>query len=184
MAEMYKNGKIYKIECDKLVYYGSTCSTLTKRMSAHKIKSNVCSSCILFEKGNPSITLVEDFPCERKEQLLARERYYIENNECINKYVPCRTREEFFAKHPEKRIETCKKYYENNKEHYKEYRENTKQEKATYDKEYNKVNKEAIGEKRNVKCTCECGGKFTIKHKSAHAKTQVHLDFMNKISTI
>lgn len=73
ISKMYKNGKIYKIECDELTYYGSTCTTLVKRLHMHKILTNKCSSKILFENGSaPIITLVEDFPCERREQLLAR----------------------------------------------------------------------------------------------------------------
>ena len=41
------------------------------------------------------ITLVEDCPCERKEQLLMRERYWIENTSCINITHPLRTSTEY-----------------------------------------------------------------------------------------
>ena len=170
---MYENGKIYKLTCGDLVYYGSTCSSLTKRLYEHKQKSNNCTSKQLFEIGDPEITLVEDFACERKEQLTARERFYIENNDCVNKFIPNRTREEYIK--TDARKETSKKYYEKNKEHYEEYRENTKEQKAQYDKEYNKNNKEKIQEKRGVKITCECGGKYTHHHKAAHFKTQMHI---------
>ena len=161
---MYEKGKIYKLTCGGLVYYGSTCTTLTKRLSQHKLQSNPCTSKQLFEMGNVLITLVEDFACERKEQLIARERFYIENNDCINKHVPGLTRQE-----------TSKKYYEKNKEHYEEYRENTKEQKAKYDEEYREKNKEKIQVQRGVKFTCECGGKYTHQHKASHFKTQMHI---------
>ena len=89
----YNNGKIYKIICDETnkTYYGSTTQPLCKRFQKHKnIKSTVFN-----EMTNPKIYLVEDYSCERKEQLLKRERYFIENNDCINKDIPGRTKEEF-----------------------------------------------------------------------------------------
>jgi len=42
----YKNSKIYKIVNDENdnFYIGSTCSTLVKRMYAHRMKHNKCMS--------------------------------------------------------------------------------------------------------------------------------------------
>jgi len=78
----YANGKIYRIICEETgrQYIGSTCSTLVKRLSGHKrSKRCACKDFI-----NPKIILIEDYPCERKEQLLMRERYHMENMDCIN----------------------------------------------------------------------------------------------------
>lgn len=88
----YKNGKIYKLVNDDLglTYYGSTCSELKKRLYNHKNNLN-CSSKELFKSGNVKIYLVEDFPTTDKIHLLQRERYYIENNNCVNKKKPIST---------------------------------------------------------------------------------------------
>jgi hypothetical protein len=70
------------------------------------------TSFILFDKygiDNCKIVLVEEVECKSKEDLHKRERYYIENNECVNKYIPGRTRKE-----------TQKEYRDANKEIIKE----------------------------------------------------------------
>jgi hypothetical protein len=95
----YSNGKIYKIYSDEtdLVYYGSTTRKLYERFAEHKIdfkrRPNI-SIGLLLKDFVCKIVLVEDYPCERKEQLLMRERFYIENNNCINKNIPIETKEE------------------------------------------------------------------------------------------
>jgi hypothetical protein len=35
-------------------------------------------------------------------ELNARERWWIENNECVNKYIPTRTDKEYYEAHKEK----------------------------------------------------------------------------------
>ena len=44
---------------------------------------------------NIDIILVEAFPCNNKNELESRERYYIENNICLNKNIPTRTMKEW-----------------------------------------------------------------------------------------
>ena len=74
----YQNGKIYKLTCDNspLIYYGSTYLPLNKRLSKHKIQKT--GSRELFELGNVSIHLIEEYPCNSKNELESRERIYIE----------------------------------------------------------------------------------------------------------
>ena len=74
----YTNGKIYKIIGRGMTYYGSTTQRLSKRFWSHKLLK--CSSKIIMETNEAVIVLVELFPCKSKEELFARERYYIENN--------------------------------------------------------------------------------------------------------
>ena len=117
----YKNGRIYKITSDSTdkIYIGSTCQSLSKRMTTHrenqkafeKGKGTNCSSYELITLGDAIITLIEDYPCERKEQLRMRERYYIELNKdiCINKCKrPIITNDE--------RLTTMKEYHIKNKD--------------------------------------------------------------------
>ena len=101
----YANGKIYRIVCGDLIYIGSTCQSLANRMADHRKdhkrwkanpeKYTGTTSLRLFEIGDPEIFLLEDCPCERKEQLLARERHYVETTDCVNKNVPGRTVAEY-----------------------------------------------------------------------------------------
>ena len=67
-------------------------------LAIHKCKAtnkhNYCTSRILFEKGNVNIILIEDYPCERKGQLLARERHWIETLPNISCNIPGRTSKE------------------------------------------------------------------------------------------
>lgn len=89
----YQNGKIYKItdNTNENVYYGSTQKTLARRLSDHKYdykrrekEGNVRTSSLIICNQDYTIDLVEDFPCETREQLEKRESYYINNFKCIN----------------------------------------------------------------------------------------------------
>ena len=156
----YANGRIYKIEpiCEhdeNEVYYGSTCQLLCKRMDFHRSgykswkagKRGKTRSFDLLDKygvENCKIYLVELYPCETKEELFAREGYYIKINKCVNKHVPGRTRKEHYEDTKEIILEQRKpyqkEYYKNNKEKHsqtnKEYRETHKDEIKEYRKEY------------------------------------------------
>jgi len=102
----YSKGKIYKLTTPhdpELVYYGSTVLPLHKRKSHHKedyIKKNAkITSKQLFDLSvdDVIITLVENVNCNSKEELYQRERFYIENNNCINKQMPGRTKKEWYT---------------------------------------------------------------------------------------
>lgn len=54
---------------------------------------NYVSSFDVIEHGAVEIVLVEYFPCKTKEELTARERYWIQNNDCINKSLKYTERE-------------------------------------------------------------------------------------------
>jgi hypothetical protein len=138
----YKNGKVYRVICEETnrQYIGSTCTELRKRLHQHKRKGNTCMTKDFI---NASIILIEDYPCERKEQLLMRERHFIETMECVNKYRPIVSREET--------LEKQKEYHEINKdkrnEYSKQYNEKNKERLNKYNKQYNEKNKEKIKEK-------------------------------------
>lgn len=161
----YINGKIYKLTGSGLTYYGSTTQLLSKRLYEHKLKGNKSSSKQIIELGNYDICLVELFPCNSKEELHKRERFYIENNECINKHIPTRTTKEYYEIHKERLNKLNKEYQEINKEkiikYKKEYRKINKEKikeqyKNNYEKykekkkEYQEQNKEQIKEKRKI----------------------------------
>lgn len=123
----YQDGKIYKITAGNLTYYGSTTQQLSKRLAKHRdnkkrYSQKNTSSYTLLDMPDCKIILVEDYPCERREQLLAREAYYIDNNDCVNKCRPILTEEQrkeakkqekirYFNKYPNKCPEWIKKMY-------------------------------------------------------------------------
>jgi len=145
----YQNGKIYKLVCDNpdLIYIGSTtqkylCSRLSSHHMNFKKNNKATSSYKLFEFGNVKIILLEKIPCECKEELLKRERYYLENFECINRIKrPIITQEE--------RKENQKKAFntEKNKQFQKEYHAKNKDKKKEYDRIRYNENKKKICER-------------------------------------
>ena len=97
----YRNAKIYKVVSNKsgLIYVGSTCLTLPQRISQHERdykqyfktgkKYNVyMSSFKVLEGGDAKIMLLENYPCKNRKQLHAREVYYIDKLNCVNKNIP------------------------------------------------------------------------------------------------
>jgi len=196
---IYQNGKIYKITCDetKLIYYGSTCKTLTERLSAHKCPVKEGNSkCATTKMINMKIELVENYPCESKKELLRREGYYIKNNECCNEKIAGRTMKEYRKDNRVRILKYKKDYHEKNYEKEKEYRlaynkrENVKErmkgynEKYYYDNlEYHKERgakyREANREKLLKKITCECGSIHSYENRHGHYKTKKHINFIN-----
>jgi len=121
------SGSIYKIydNTNGNVYYGSTSERLIgKRLAHHRAnykkwcngKGGCCKSFDIIKNGDYDISLVEKVYYEEKVELHRRERWYIENNECVNKNVPTRTGKEYREEHKEERNEYLKKYYEQNRD--------------------------------------------------------------------
>ena len=101
----YHEGKIYRIRSpsnpDIHPYYGSTIQNLHQRFNIHKWYADKTfgnSSKILINCGDAIIELIENYQCESKYELECRERWYIENNPCINKNIPTRTKQEYKEK--------------------------------------------------------------------------------------
>jgi len=109
MTEIEDNriGIIYKIEGAGLTYYGSTIQPLCERKSTHRTlynkyiksgKSNglKCMSYDIFDKCNDwTITEIERIITNKqKNNLLERENYYIENNDCVNKIQAIQSKED------------------------------------------------------------------------------------------
>ena len=119
----YKNGKIYKIVSDLTdkIYIGSTCQPLCKRISKHRNnfksfkegKYGLNTSFEIIKLGNYFIVLIENVECDNKEQLFARERYYIElhKDNCVNKYIPTRSIKEWTDDNKADRKKYQEKYY-------------------------------------------------------------------------
>ena len=123
--------KIYRLFGNGMNYYGSTTQSLYERKMKHKtIKNNMCASRLIIESCDDwDIEIVEICPNgTTKKEALWRERWWFDNNECINKQKPIISKEE---KKEENRLRMLKKARENgiiekrtglDLEKYKEYR--------------------------------------------------------------
>ncbi len=125
----YQEAKIYKIvnPITNKIYYGSTIEKyLSSRFGKHK-KRMSCETKNM-DLNDCYIELVEIYPCNNKQDLLWRERFYIENNECINKRLPITTKEEKMEYLKKWNIEndSNKRYYEQRKNYLRKWRENNK----------------------------------------------------------
>ena len=214
----YSNGKIYKIVSDScdLVYYGSTVQSLAKRMGGHRkdytrllngISRTTLTSFEILKHGDAKIFLVECVDVKTKEELLSRERYWIENNECVNRQIPIRTKEEYvdirrmnYENNKEHVSQWGKKYREENKDicdarslHYRQnhreqeaersrtWYENNKERAAERNKKRYEENKEQIHERNYKKETCECGSEFMHQNKLRHMKSMKHQKFIQEL---
>jgi len=125
----YKNSVIYKLCCRDVsitdCYVGSTTS-FNKRESAHRsdcnnVKNknyNINVYQFIRKHGqwqNWSAIIVENFPCESKNELHTRERYWLESlNATLNRVIPTRNRKEWCENNPEKIKEKDRRYRKKN----------------------------------------------------------------------
>ena len=191
----YQNSIIYKIydNTNGNVYYGSTYNLLRVRIQGHKDdakrhKRN-CASKQIILNGNYSYSMIEPYPCNSKQELHARERYWIENFDCVNKVVPTRTDKEYRDDNKEK----FKEHYQENKEemckqrkHYQaknkdkinkrmaEYYQENKEELLKKNNEYRLNNIEKINKRGRTKIVCECGSEINKNSISSHRKSAKH----------
>ena len=164
----YKKGQIYKI-CDvgfNKCYIGSTVEKLYVRMVRHRChykkylegQNHFLHLFKIFDEfgiENCKIYWIEDYPCGSKKELEAREGYYIQNTDCVNKRIEGRTKKQWEEENCEKVKSQRKEHWENNKERY--------------------------NEERKTQFHCECGSVLRFHGRNRHFKTQKHQRFLEKI---
>lgn len=217
----YSRGKIYKIiGGNGLIYYGSTCNTLTKRLGQHQSdykrykagkSKKYATSFKVLEQEEHYIKLVEDYSCNSKVELEAREGYYITNNICVNKAIANKYnflgsvdyQKKYREEHEDDIIKYKKDYYEENAEMLRnksnDYRANNKEKVAEGKKihyeankdlilqkqhKYYETNKESVLARQNKEILCVCGVTHSYGHTWMHQNTQKHKDFVNGTITI
>ena len=170
---IYNQGKIYAIKnnVNDDVYIGSTTQPLSKRFNDHKknlkdnSKYNRCSvykKMVELGKENFYIELIEDYPCETKEELLIREGQLIRELGTLNQQIMGRTLHEqqleYRQNNKEKLKQKQRNYYLNNKEEVDEkcrvYREENKDKINQKKAEYRETNRDEIRQKANEKIQC------------------------------
>lgn len=163
----FEDSKIYKIvdNTNGNIYIGSTCEpTLARRLTKHKSSYNFwlnnnkntsfMTSFKILENNDYDIVLVEK--CQNitcRDELFARERYYIEINNCVNKYKPITSNEEkkeyykiYYEANKDEQKEYHKIYYEANKDEINEKGKLYREENSDVIKKYREANKEKIRE--------------------------------------
>ena len=178
----YQKGKIYRLTNDEgMNYYGSSCQPLSVRMGSHLRDFNCwkygkgpyVSSFKIIERGNYEIVLCENFPCNDVYELKARERWYIENNECVNKVIPNRTPKEYRQANLIQILEYHKEYQKVNSVQIKEQR-----------KKYRQNHSIQITEKKKELITCICGSICRKNDKARHDRTIKHQQFLSLQETV
>jgi hypothetical protein len=168
----YNYSKIYKLVSNQTneIYIGSTTQKyLCSRLSQHKLhyklflegKYNNMTSFEIVKYGDCQIVLIENVYCQSKDQLLQRERFYIESMVCVNKNMPGRTGKEYHKDYYEANRKKFQQYYQANKDKY------IRSGKVSKDK-----NAEIIKQKNNLYCAC--GGRYTTFNKGQHQNTHKH----------
>jgi hypothetical protein len=102
------------------------------RLYGHKNNPTRTSEQII-KNGDYKIEVLEEFDFNNKTDLLNREKYYILNNECVNKNVPLRTTREWYYdnnykdklrnEYDDKRKEKKREYYIANREKRLQYQQ-------------------------------------------------------------
>tara|TARA_R110002126_G_scaffold7564_1_gene37014 strand:+ start:312 stop:899 length:588 start_codon:yes stop_codon:yes gene_type:complete len=190
-------GKIYKLVGYGLNYYGSTKISLADRKSKHKYdyktfvngKSNYITSFDIVGKGDDwdieLVELVEDL-----NDLLTREGFYIKNNECVNKRIAGRTKQEYYKDNEEKmktyksqwakdNLERIKEKYHENKTAINEKRRvhmssvEMKLKKKEQGLKYRTENADKIKASKRIKIPCPtCNKEISKSNMSCHIRTQ------------
>lgn len=162
---MANTGNIYALldNTNGQVYFGSTIHSLNKRLYGHKScykkylegKHGYLSSFEIICNDDYNIHPIEVVHYDTIDQLLMRERFYIEQIDCVNYNIPTRTQAERHAANPQPHRDRVKHYYYENKEKVLERQKKQKAEKYT----------------------CDCGMVLSNGSRSRHVKSQFHINY-------
>jgi len=152
--KIYGEGKIYAIKSLNTsdIYIGSTVLELDKALESHVMKFNnpnlgFCSASRIFECGDYYIELLENYPCEWKNQLANRKQEWVDyfSEDCINEWRAINSKED--------RKNYKRQYYQDNKEVLDEKNRkwciNNQDKVKTYLNQYYIDNKEILSKKQN-----------------------------------
>lgn len=159
-------GKVYEIVCNVTgnKYIGATCEErLSARLASHKSAfnrfingktDNYITSFEILKENDYYINLLEKVTCNTKDELKARERYYINTVPCVNKNKPLRTSKEYYKDNFV--IINAKKSVKNICECGGKYRTDNKSYHSVTDKHYNYMAEKMTNETINnyIDLTC------------------------------
>ena len=179
----YHQGKICAIRNNKDddVYIGSTTQQLSKRFNDHKknLLTSKCENYRIYQKmrelGENSfyVELVENCPCETKEELRRREGQVIREQGTLNSQIAGRTNKEYYDDNVETLRQNKREYHQNNKDKITQYQENNKEYIKERAQKYYEKNKEHLNEvsreyrKANPEYFRQKKVEYREKHKGA-----------------
>lgn len=194
----YQNGKIYCIRSHQTedVYIGSTVQQLLcMRFGDHrkhfkKWKNDMytyTSSYEIIKYEDAYIELLEEYPCNSREELYKKEGEYIRKMRCVNKQIAGRSKKDYATDNKEYLDKKAKEYRNRPEikkkidEKAKEYRDNVdnKEKIKEYQGEYrnNPENKQKQKERFNIYIKCDiCNCEISKYRKKRHEKTQKHIN--------
>ena len=149
------SAKLYRVvnDVNSLVYIGSTFRKLPIRLAQHQLRSTTCGGplyILMREIGRDKfrIELIQDFPCDSREELLEEEKKLIQREGTLNYRVERRGPAEYYQQTREKHQERMKAWYvENNA-------------------------------RLTTPNACGCGGRFTTANRTKHEKTARHQAYL------
>ena len=198
-------GLIYKLYIpglDEICYVGSTRMALKDRFVYHQNAAKYDSqtkarSHVLFSEGNePTIECLEEGTYASKEELEARERYWIGRfPECLNHNIPGRTWQERWALNRDHNLAKHKAWIEAHKDEQAEYKRLKREADLAAARAADKLsNQNRDKEKRkawkNAKVTCdECKlvlsrNNFPTHKKNKHSDMDVKYTVLNALLRI
>jgi group I intron endonuclease len=178
----YKNGRIYCIRnnIDDEVYVGSTCQPLSKRMAFHRNDATTYKKDRKIYKHmnnigveNFYIELLEECPCENKEQLRKREGYHIRDIGTLNSQIAGRSQGEYCIDNKE---QIALKGYE--------YRERNRPAIIAQKAKYWNQNKDEANEERRIKITCGCGTCCCKGAQTRHERSNKHKEWLETSQSV
>lgn len=187
----YTLGKIYKIISAQtdMIYIGSTITKyLCSRLAVHKshfkrcregIQDRQTSACKIMCFDDANIVLIEAFPCNSKDELHAREQYWIDLHKgiCVNQ-LKSFVGDDKLAYYAEKNKKNYLANREARIEQVREYAQANKEAIAQRSKQYRQNHSDYIKERKNQRITCTCGNEYNHSNKSAHLRSKKHLAFV------
>lgn len=125
-----KTGYIYEITSknDGKKYFGSTFNQVDKRIKQHisSYHSYLKGTTKVFFttsfdiiKGDFDVSILETIQNADAKYLHERERYYIENNDCVNKIIPNRNKLEYYEDNSEHLKDKMNNHYQNDINNYR-----------------------------------------------------------------
>jgi hypothetical protein len=138
----------------------------------------------ILENDDAYIELIENYPCECKDELCKREGEVIRKTEkCVIQYVAGRTDKEYYQDNKEQLNEYSRQYREDNKEQIKQYYQENKAKLKEYKKQHYQDNIEKIKERKNQRLSCECGCIIRRDNKARHERTMKHKECIANLTT-
>ena len=195
----YSKGQIYKIVDNgyNKCYIGSTVQKLYDRMAKHRChykeyikglrKFDNTVYYIFDEYGveNCKIEWIEDYPCNSKKELEAREGKHQKENDCVNKIMVGRTHKEHYADNRDKINQQVMENYYKNKDRISEQRKQRRRENPEQVRELERQayqrNKEQKLQKAKEKVLCICGSICCRSKLRRHETTEKHQQYIQSL---